>query len=69
MVRELAEYDPDRAAHVLHWLIREGLLRYVHLLRERARRQYELAVLVWAPQAPYAEKGSKPPDLPKILKG
>jgi len=49
--------------------VREGLLRYVHLLRERARRDYELAVLVWAPQAPYTKKGeSEPPKVPKILR-
>jgi hypothetical protein len=54
---------------ILQWPVREGLLRYAHLLRERARKDYELAVLVWAPQAPYTKGDVKPPPLPKILRG
>ncbi|WP_454844895.1 hypothetical protein [Ralstonia thomasii] len=44
------------------------MLRYVYMLRERARRDYEFAVLAWAPQAPYTKDKSAQPKLPEILK-
>ncbi|CAJ0862069.1 hypothetical protein R77567_01614 [Ralstonia sp. LMG 32965] len=52
----------------MQWPVREGLLRYVYMLRERARRDYEFAVLAWAPQAPYTKDKSAQPKLPEILK-
>jgi len=59
----------DRARVVLQWPIREGLLRYLHIMRERARWDYYVSLLAWAPQAPYAKKGdAPPPKAPKILR-
>ncbi|HEX7647395.1 MAG TPA: hypothetical protein VF450_08310 [Noviherbaspirillum sp.] len=53
---------------MLRWPIREGLLRYVHMLRERARWDYYVSLLAWAPQAPYIKGESKPPKPPRILR-
>ena len=69
IVRELAGYDPERAAQVLRWPLREGLLAYVDVLKKQAREEYKIAVLAWAPQAPYMKEDSRPPSLPKILRG
>lgn len=51
---------------MLQWPIREGLLRFVHLMKVDARRAYELDVTVWAVQSPYSK--ADPPKLPAILK-
>lgn len=67
MVRELADWDPERAQVVLRWPLREALLAYVERLKAHAQAQYEHAMLLWASIAPYA-KGARQPDLPAILK-
>lgn len=53
---------------MLRWPLREGLLRYAHLMREWAREDYRFQVLTWAPQSPYLTKKDKPPEVPRILK-
>lgn len=67
-MRELAAFDPDVAQRVMRWPIREGLLRYVYLMKERARRAYETDLMVWAMLAPHQKKQMQPPRVPEILR-
>lgn len=67
-MREIAEFDPDVARRVMRWPIREGLLRFVHMTKERARRAYEIDVMVWAALAPHGKKRLDPPRIPEILR-
>jgi hypothetical protein len=53
---------------ILRWPVRDGLLRYVHQLRERARTDYYVSLLCWSVQAPYIKGDAKPPKPPKILR-
>jgi len=52
----------------MDWPLRDLFLAYSARLREAARDNYELDLLVWAILAPYQKRGSRPPDLPAILK-
>jgi hypothetical protein len=44
-------------------------MAYLAQLREQARTQYFVDLLVWASLAPYMKEKKAPPSLPKILKG
>jgi hypothetical protein len=65
----LAGYAVDRYPQVLKYPAGEALAAYQHLLREQARREYELSCQIWAALAATgATKQRKPPELPAILK-
>jgi hypothetical protein len=69
MVRELADWDPARAACVVRWPLREALLGYVAILRAEALKAYRFETLLWAMLAPHAKKKTSPPKIPDLLKG
>ena len=69
MVRELAEWDPERAKTISRWPIREALLAYVARLKEEALKAFRFESLMWAVLAPHARRKSDPPKIPAILKG
>lgn len=52
----------------MRWPVREGLLRYAYILKERARKAYEIDLLVWAALAPHSKKQLQPPRAPEILR-
>lgn len=52
----------------MRWPIREGLLRYVHILKEQSRRTYEADLMVWSGLAPHSKKKLDPPRVPEILR-
>lgn len=54
---------------VFEWPLREIFLAYLEALRDAARENYNRDVLVWAALAPHQKRASKPPDLPKVLRG
>lgn len=68
LVRELADWDFARAQELMGFPVRELLLAYLALLKERAREAYEHDLQVWAALAPHQEKPTKPPRLPGILR-
>jgi hypothetical protein len=69
MIREVANFDPARVEVVLDWGLRDVLLAYVAILKERERTKYYVDLLLWAMLAPYVKRKERPPQLPKILKG
>jgi hypothetical protein len=54
---------------VLRWPVREGLLRYVAILKASALKRYEHELIWKAPQAPHAKGDWKGPKVPAILTG
>ena len=68
MVRELADYNPDRIATVLHWPMREALLCFLHRMQRLALDAWRHDTAVWASIAPYAEKKIRQPSKPRILR-
>lgn len=50
------------------WPLRDLFLAYIARLRDTARRNYQVELLVWAILAPYQKRQTGPPDLPAILK-
>jgi hypothetical protein len=69
MIREVANFDPARVEVVLDWPLRDVMLAFVAILKERERAKYYVDLLLWAIVAPYVKHKGKPPQLPKILKG
>lgn len=67
MVRELADWQPDRYEAVARWPLREALLAYAERIKRSAREQYDQAMLIWAALAPHSKKATQP-DLPAILR-
>ena len=68
MVRELADYRPDRIAEVLRWPLREACIGYRSRMIESAREQYRHELTLWASIAPHQSKKSEPPKPPAILR-
>jgi hypothetical protein len=64
----MAGHDPGRFAEVMDWPLRELFLGFLDRLRERARDNYELELLVWAILAPYQKHQTRAPNLPRILR-
>jgi hypothetical protein len=53
---------------VARWPVREGLLAFQRLERERSLEQYRHELTVWALIAPHSKKKLKPPAIPAALK-
>ncbi|MGH9685288.1 MAG: hypothetical protein ACRD4S_16960 [Candidatus Acidiferrales bacterium] len=53
----------------MDWPLRDLFLAFIDRMKEAARRNYETELLVWAILAPHQKSRTKPPDLPKILRG
>ena len=51
------------------WALRDSFLAYVSFLKDRALRNYEMQLLVWAMLAPHQKSPGKAPAMPKILRG
>jgi hypothetical protein len=68
MVRELAEYQPDRIAEVLRWPLREACIGYREKMLSAARATYRHELSLWASIAPHSGKKSEPPKPPPILR-
>jgi hypothetical protein len=68
MVRELADYQPDRIAGVLRWPLREALISYRERMLASARAAYNHELSLWAAVAPHSPKKSSPPKPPAILR-
>jgi hypothetical protein len=68
MVRELADYQPDRIAEVLRWPLREACLGYRERMFAAARASYKHELSLWASIAPHSSKKSEPPQPPAILR-
>jgi len=68
MIHELADYDPPRILEILHWPLRESLLKYVHMMKREATIEYRHQVMLWAALAPHGKEKRKPPRLPKVLR-
>jgi hypothetical protein len=54
---------------VTYWPLRDLFLASIQRIREAARRNYELELVVWALLAPHQKRPPKPPDVPGILRG
>jgi hypothetical protein len=65
----MAGYDPGRYDEVMDWPLRDLFLGFIDRLRDQARRNYEVELIVWAVLAPHQKRQSKAPDLPEILRG
>lgn len=52
----------------MNWPLRDLFLQYVDRLREAARGNYEMELLVWAILAPYQKQSTRPPVVPSILR-
>jgi hypothetical protein len=68
MVRELAQYQPDRIEGVLRWPLREALIGYREKMISAARAAYRHELALWASIAPHSAKKSEPPKPPAILR-
>lgn len=70
MIRELSGCDPRRAEEVLDWPIRDGLVRYLQILQDRAALAFHRANVEWLLAAPYLEKRDRkpPPEMPRVLR-
>lgn len=55
-------------ADVLRWPLREGLLCFLNILREKARRNYEIELLMWSSLLPYQKEPADMPKPPEILR-
>lgn len=65
----IAEYDPERARRVYErWLLTELLDKIEHAAKTAAVEQYRYEMVLWALLAPHAKKGTKQPELPRILR-
>jgi hypothetical protein len=55
----------------MRWPLREGLISYREIARERALEQYRHDRLLWAVLAPHfsAKDRPSPPEVPAILRG
>jgi hypothetical protein len=71
VVRELADHNPLRYADVIRIPLAEALHCYEHVLREDARRDYELRSLLYVIKnsSGMGKRVGKPPELPAIMKG
>ena len=68
MIRELANHDHDRAARVMRWPLREGLLAYVAVARRQAILEHRHEELYWAIMArELVTRARRPPHPPSIL--
>ena len=67
MVRELADYDPQRARVVYRWPLREACLAYRARMRAAAAADYRHELAVWAAIAPHSSKRLDAPKPPAIL--
>jgi hypothetical protein len=54
---------------VFEWPLRDIFLAYIERLRESARRNYEIELIVWSSLAPHQRRKTDPPALPRILRG
>ncbi len=72
LIRELADYDYDRAVRILDWPIREGMLAYVAKLRRVALEQWRWSRMEWAAlklvKPGKTGKLVDPPKMPRILR-
>ena len=68
MVRELAEYQPDRIEAVMRWPLREALISYREKMIASARRAYQHELTLWSAIAPHSAKRMDPPAVPAILR-
>ena len=68
MVRELADYQPDRIAAVLRWPLREALIGYREKMLASARRAYQHELTMWTAIAPHSAKKIEAPKPPAILR-
>jgi hypothetical protein len=69
MIREVAEFKPDRYETVFHWPMREALIAYRVKMVAAARDSYRHELLIWSSIAPHSTKKVDPPRPPKILSG
>lgn len=53
----------------MDWPLRDLFLAYIEELRESARWSYQLELLVWSVLAPHQRRQTKPPDVPRVLRG
>jgi hypothetical protein len=65
----MAGFDPGRYAEVMDWPLRDLFLGFIERLRDQARRNYEVEMLIWATLAPHQKRQQKPPDVPALLRG
>jgi hypothetical protein len=68
MVRELAEYQPDRIEGVMRWPLREALIGYREKMLASARAAYQHELTMWTAIAPHSSKKMEPPKPPAILR-
>jgi hypothetical protein len=68
MVRELADYQPDRIEAVLRWPLREALISYREKMLASARRAYQHELQMWSAIAPHSSKRIEAPKPPAILR-
>lgn len=67
-MRAVAGQDYRRAQDILRWPLRELLIAYVALLRERAERVYMFEVIEWSLLQPHSKKKLPQPKKDRILK-
>lgn len=67
IVREIAGWDYARAQQLLDWPLREVLLAYLHLVRDRALADHRFNTIMWRIGSAFGGK-SNPPRPPPILK-
>lgn len=68
-MRELAGHEPGRYAEVLQWKVADALDAYEHRLWRQARRDYDVALQIWAALASTgASRQKRPPEPPPILR-
>lgn len=53
----------------MDWPLRDLFLAFIDRMRDQARRNYELELVVWALLAPHQQRPPKPPDVPAVLRG
>jgi hypothetical protein len=68
MVRELAEYHPDRLEAILRWPMREALISYRERMLAAARAAYKHELTLWSAIAPHSSKKMDAPKPPAILR-
>jgi hypothetical protein len=67
LIRALASHDPTRYIAMARCSLPEALLAYQERLKQEAKHQYEVDVMVWAVLVVGGAK-NKMPELPEILK-
>lgn len=65
----VAKFDRDRMFQVFDWPLRDLFLAYLEAMRDAALANYNRDVLVWATLAPHQRRQTKPPDVPRVLRG